>query len=139
MGTTLPELVGGFLLVTVIVSVGLPPMRSWGDRIAVSSAREEGIALFALARRTAPGSGGALIRIDPSSGAASVLVRGEPVREVNFPKRFGVEVDPGRDGVVELQYDALGLGRGASRTLLFRRGDAEAGVVVSSRGRVRRR
>ena len=38
-----------------------------------------------------------------------------------------------------LAYDALAVGRVASGTLTFRRGDAESSVVVSGYGRVRRR
>jgi len=39
----------------------------------------------------------------------------------------------------EIVYNALGLGRVASETLVFRRGDSAATLVVSSLGRVRRR
>ena len=38
----------------------------------------------------------------------------------------------------EIRFDALGLGQVASETLRFRRGGAEAGLVLSSYGRVRR-
>jgi hypothetical protein len=37
-----------------------------------------------------------------------------------------------------LRYDALGLGRVASQTLLFTRGRAEARLTVSAYGRIRR-
>ena len=51
-----------------------------------------------------------------------------------------LEVDllsPGR-AVTELPFDALGLGRGATRTFVVRRGDRQARLTTSSYGRVKR-
>ena len=50
-----------------------------------------------------------------------------------------VRVDTGRRDTLVLAFDALGLGRVASATIVFRRGAAERALVVSGYGRVRRR
>jgi hypothetical protein len=59
---------------------------------------------------------------------------------VALQEEYGVSLDLGGGRTdVELAYDALGLGRVASQTVVFRRGDATAELVVSGYGRLRRR
>jgi hypothetical protein len=60
--------------------------------------------------------------------------------EDRSPGEHGVEISvPGGAATATLTFDALGLGVVASRTLVFRRGDAEVRLVVSARGRGTRR
>ncbi len=139
-GATLPDLATAFLVVGVIAAMGMPVARSWADRTALTWAREEAVALFAQARREAVAHGGAILRFDGSQGTGALVLDGQVMRQVDFREGFGVEVDPGgSDGRAELQFDHLGLGQVASRTIRFQRGGEVRELLVSSYGRVRRR
>jgi hypothetical protein len=60
-------------------------------------------------------------------------------RLVRLEEDLGVHVLlSGNRSAVEIAFDALGLGRIASQTLRFRLESQEAGLTVSSFGRVRR-
>ena len=51
---------------------------------------------------------------------------------------YGVTLELGGSGEAQLAFDALGLGRRASRTVVLRRGAAEARVVIAAYGRALR-
>lgn len=120
------------------------------DRMAVTGAREAVVGLVARARSEALLRGGADVVVSEAPGRARVEVTeeearggGEPVRRVvarvDLAERFGIEVEvAGRAGRATLHFDGLGLGTMASRSFRFRRGGAEARLVVSGYGRVRR-
>lgn len=138
-GHTLLELATVLLLLGMAFSLLHPLARRSADRMAVTGARERVVGLLDRARAEARASGASDVEIRSEEGVV-LLLRGEsevarvPVGE------GGVRIDPGspRDTVV-VSFDALGLGRVASRTLTFRKGEAEASLVLSSLGRATRR
>jgi len=130
------EVVAALLLLSVALGVATPPMLRVLDDVATYSAREEVAGLIADARVRAIAQGGAVVTID-SFRAASHSGAGES-RSVHLHSDFGVRVNTGARGAVRLAYDALGLGRVASATLVFERGRSQRTLVVSAYGRVRR-
>lgn len=127
-------------LLGVLVGMGLPPLAALRDRMAVRGARESAVGLFAEARARALVAGEAVVLATESPPELRVRAPGEPTSAVELTSEYGVSLDiPGPPRRAALRFDALGIGRMASRTLLFRRGSAEAGLVVSAYGRVRRR
>jgi type II secretory pathway pseudopilin PulG len=138
-GHTLVELTFVLLLVGVAAASVAPTARQLQERAAVAAAREAVVGLLAEARSAAIETGGASVWIDADAGLAEALARGATLRRVALATDFGVTVALSGARRVELRYDALGLGRMASLTVVFRRGGAAAELVVSSYGRVRRR
>jgi len=149
-GHTLVELVFVLLLLGVTASTVAQSARRVRDRASVDAAREAVVGLLAEARAAAIEHGEATVRISGRPWLATVLTQGSTLRRVALTSDFGVELElggagqggasqTGADAEVELHYDALGLGRMAGQTLLFRRGAEEGSLVVSSYGRVRRR
>jgi prepilin-type N-terminal cleavage/methylation domain-containing protein len=139
-GYTLVELVFVLLLVGVATASAAPAARRQLDRAMVLGAREALVGLLAEARLAAVGSGGASVRVSATARTAEVLVGGVRRRSVLLGTDFGVTLTlSGSATEAELSYDALGLGRVASQTIGFRRGDQVAELVVSAYGRVRRR
>lgn len=139
-GHTLAELCATLLILTMGVSFLAPAARRLRDRMAVVAAREAVAGLVAEARVDALGRGGVVVIIRSRPGSAEVDAPGRPDRTIAIEGDLGVEVVLGRGRpVTELHYDALGLGQVASETVSFRRGTAEAALVVSGYGRVRRR
>lgn len=139
-GFTLLELSVVLAIVSVVLAAAAPRARNARDRIAVRGAREAAAALLARARARAVLRGGAEIEVDEESGRIVVRTDGLPSAELSLGREFGVTVElPGPSRAAVLRYDALGVGRLANRTVHFRRGEAEASLIVSSYGRVRRR
>jgi type II secretory pathway pseudopilin PulG len=138
-GHTLVELTFILLLMGVAVASVAPTARKARDRAAVAAAREAVVGLLAETRVAAIEAGGASAWIDSGSGLAEALARGTTLRRLSLTTDFGVRLElSGGQPRVELRYDALGLGRMTSITIVFSRGAAAAGLVVSSYGRVRR-
>jgi prepilin-type N-terminal cleavage/methylation domain-containing protein len=109
------------------------------DRAAVVSARERVAGLFAEARMAAMSWGGATVHVRADDGVAWFEAGGAVRRRLSLGEEPGVTVAlPRGRAASDLAYDALGIGRVASETLTFRRGDAETVLVVSGYGRVRR-
>jgi Tfp pilus assembly protein FimT len=139
-GHTLVELCAALLILTIGTSFLAPAARRLRDRMAVVAAREALAGLVADARVQALARGEAVLDVRADSGSAAVAVNGHATRTVALRRDLGVEVVlPGGRTAAELRYDALGLGEVASESVSFRRGSAEAGVVISAYGRVRRR
>jgi Tfp pilus assembly protein FimT len=138
-GYTILELITVMTLMGLVTAGLLPAARHQLDRMAVLGAREEVAGLFHRARFEAISRGGAhlLLTADPSS--AELSAEGEALARVGLRHEYGVvlTLSSGREEA-ELAFDALGLGRVASQTLRFTRGNAEAILVVSSLGRVSR-
>lgn len=108
--------------------------------MAVVAAREAVAGLVAEARAEAMARGSAVVVVETSPGSASLEAPGRPVRRIPVQADLGVEIALSRGrGAAELRYNVLGLGQVASETVSFRRGRAEAALVVSGYGRVRRR
>jgi type II secretory pathway pseudopilin PulG len=138
-GHTLIELAFVLLLVGVATASAAPSARRLTERTAVAAAREALVGLFTEARLAAVEEGGALVRIEASPWRAEVEARGKSARRVALETDFGVTVELGGGRTqVDLAYDALGLGRVASQTIILRKGDATAELIVSGYGRVRR-
>ncbi|HUF76737.1 MAG TPA: hypothetical protein VMM35_10695 [Longimicrobiales bacterium] len=138
-GHTLVELTFVLLLVGVAVSSVAPMARKARDRTAVVAAREMLVGLVTQARQAAIETGAAGVRIVQDGGVAEVVTAGGVLRRVALTSELGVTLELGGGrSEVELRYDALGLGRMASQTVVIRRAEAVAELVVSSYGRVRR-
>lgn len=139
-GFTLLELVVAVALAALVLGAGLPAARRSVDRMAVVGAREALVGMVVRARSEAVARGGAVLVLDAAGATARVEAAGEVVDALDVASAFGVHLDPGGTASeVRLAFDGLGIGRIASRTVKLRRGRAEAGIVVSSYGRVSRR
>jgi type II secretory pathway pseudopilin PulG len=139
-GYTLVELVFVLVLTGTTVAALAPMARRQRDRALVIGAREAVVGLLAEARTAAVESGGASVWITTTPARAEALVGTVALRAAALDVDFGVAVSlSGSAAEVELAYDALGVGRIASQTITFRRGEESAELVVSGYGRVRRR
>lgn len=137
-GTTLVELTTALILVGLLTSVALPVGRGLADRMAVVAAREAVAGLLAEARTRALAHGGATVTLAAAPFRVWYRAADEPGAPVHLERDLGVTVVVGRPLPHHIRFDGLGLGRVASTTLRFRRGGAEAGLALSSYGRVRR-
>ncbi|HUG41475.1 MAG TPA: hypothetical protein VMM12_13390 [Longimicrobiales bacterium] len=136
-GTSFLELIVVLALLGVLLGLTAPATLRWRDGLAVRAARDDLAAAFALARASAAASGGAVLVLDSGAAVFWVAAGGSEGRATDLAALYGVRID-GSGARIEFAYDALGIGRLASRTLRLRRGDAEAGLTVSAYGRVRR-
>ncbi|MBW3553408.1 MAG: hypothetical protein KY466_07860 [Gemmatimonadetes bacterium] len=137
-GTSFLELIVVLALLGLLLGIAAPPALRWRDVLAVRAARDELAAGVATARATATAAGGAALILDVSAGVFWITTAdGKAGLVTDVASRYGVRIE-GADGLVEIRYDAVGIGRLSNRTLRFRRGRAEAGLVVSAYGRVRR-
>lgn len=138
-GVTLAEIATVLVLAGVALGMALPLTSRALDRWAVRAARDEALALLHRARMEARLAGGARLEIRLEPAAMAVFTGDSLVAEWSGGAEGGVRIDlPGDRLRDELWFDALGLGVVTSRTLVFRRGPAEARLVISSRGRARR-
>ena len=136
-GTTFVELTLVLALLGILLGIVTPATQRWRDVLAVRAARDELAAGIAGARATAAAVGGAALILDRGSGIFWVATPAGAGPATDLRARYGVHIE-GPGGIVELQYDGLGIGRLANRSIRLRRGRAEAGVVISAYGRVRR-
>lgn len=137
-GATLLELATVLLLLGVALSVTLPPLSRERGRWAVDGARNAAVGMVARAREGALRAGGAELRAAAGEVRLSVEVDGDVVVSADLGREFGVELDLGGAEEAVLPFDGLGVGRAASRTFVFRRGDVAAKLTVSAYGRVKR-
>lgn len=139
-GHTLFELTAVLGLVAVTASALAPAARRYRDRSAVVAAREAVAGLVAGARVRAMSTGGAAVHFASDPWRAWTAVGDSVVARVALEAELGVVVElSGGRSATELPYDALGLGRVASESVVFRKGAAETALVISGYGRVRRR
>lgn len=141
-GFTVLELTVALTLISILIGLAAPLWRGATDRWAVRSVRDRAAVALHRTRTEARLWGGARLELDAAVGALR-LYRSHPdslVWEDRAPGEHRVAIDLPRGATsTTLDFDPLGLGIVASRTLMFRRGSAEARLVVSSRGRGRRR
>lgn len=141
-GTTLIEIVLALSLLALVAGIAVPPLRHGLDLLAVAAARESLAAAVARTRSVAAARGGAILVLHPASARYWIESQsGESVQPpVDLNTRYRVELSAGAEagGRIELRFDGLGLGRLANRTVTVRRGRSEAGITLSSYGRVRR-
>lgn len=140
-GTTLIELIFALAVLAILIGIGYPPLRRALDRMAVRAARDTLLAGVARTRVVAAGRGGAALVLEPASARFWIeSARGDTLAAVvDLRDRHGVRlaVDGAAAERVALRYDALGLGRIASRTVRLRRGGEEAGLTIAAYGRAR--
>jgi prepilin-type N-terminal cleavage/methylation domain-containing protein len=136
-GFSIVELCVALTLLGIGLSVSLPAARRQVDRMAVLAAREATVAHIERARREARLSGGARLELRRDRSRLWIESSGRSGDTLELESRFRVrmEVSPAS---ASIPFDALGLGRLASRSVGFVRGNARAGLIVSSYGRVRR-
>lgn len=141
-GTTLVELVLALSLFAIVAGIAVPPVRHALDLLAVAAARESLAAAVARTRSVAAASGGATLVLHPAGARYWIESHaGESVQPpVDLATRYQVGLSAGGqdNGRIELRFDGLGIGRLANRTVTVQRGRAEAGITLSSYGRVRR-
>ena len=135
-GFTLLELTFTVMLAAVALGLAAPIGSRALDGLAAGSARDTAMGFVHHTRIHARLHGGARLLILPDS--VIEVWAGDSLRARWVGHDSHVTVDPGRPDSVSLEWDALGVGRVANRTIRFRRGGAEAGLVISSTGRVRR-
>ena len=98
------------------------------------------VGLLSEARLAAIASGTARVTIAAAPWRVWSEVGDSLMTVAGLEMDFGVTVELSRGRLrTEIAYNALGLGRVASETLVFRRGDSVTTLVVSSLGRARRR
>ena len=139
-GFTLLELLTVLALLGLALGELLPAGKSLLERMAVVAAREAAVGIFHQVRAEAVTRGGARLLVESSPPLLRILsaTSSLPVGEVRVPEGVALQLSRDRPWV-ELQFEAMGLGRVASQTLVFRCGEARATLVVSSLGRVTRR
>jgi hypothetical protein len=137
---TVPELVVVLAVLAMAGTATLQAARRQVDRAAVRRAREELAALVIRARSEAMVQGGAVLTVDAAQRSGRVVAGDSLVTELRFGEDHAVAVELGGTAQrATLVFDELGLGRVASRTVVFRRGEERAALVVSAYGRVVRR
>lgn len=138
-GYTVPEIVVTLLIVGVVGTLAFPVVQRQIDLLATVSAREEVVALVHRARMEARIHGGAQVVI--GEGRDVLLFRSggeEPLGRVPLAER-GIDAQVlGPRSLVELNYGPLGVAGFAAASVVLRRRDAEARLVISGYGRVRR-
>ena len=139
-GHTLFELAAALLLISLGSATLLPLVSGARDRYAVVAGREALAGLFAVTRSEAVARGGATVRLqgDPWRGWVEAGDTVLPTVAVERDLGVALELPRGRRDV-QVRFDATGLGQVASLTVVIRKGRAEASLVVSGYGRVRRR
>jgi prepilin-type N-terminal cleavage/methylation domain-containing protein len=138
-GFTLLELITVITLLGLLLGRTLPAGRRLQDRMAVIGAREAVVGLFHRARSEAIARGGATLALTVEPSGVRLLTGTTTLEEEDLEGGYGVSLGLSRgrkEGT--LTFDALGLGRVSSLTLVFSRGDASAQLVISSYGRITR-
>lgn len=136
---SLTELLLALSISALLALIAAPSLRHARDVVNVRAARETTFALAARTRSVALERSGAALIIETDPPVVSIVDSdGRPVDTESlapFDVRLEVDGTAGRVGVV---YDSRGIGRMASSTLRIARGDARAGLTISSYGRIRR-
>lgn len=138
-GFTLLELMVVLGLLALLLAISAPRLVRWRDAAAVRAARDDVATSLARVRLAAVAAGGAALVLDPAGHRIwTRTATRDTAHLVDLRGRYGVALDVGADGPVELRFDGLGIGRIASRRIILRRREAEAGLTVSAYGRARR-
>jgi len=139
-GYTLIELLAVLTLFAVGASALAPTARRLADLAAVTTAREELVALLGEARVTAMKAGASTVTVVTEPPTARIESGGGSIHSfgVGATRPIVLSLSGGRDSV-SMRFDGLGLGRFANQTIELSRGGISTSVVISSYGRVRRR
>src|SRR4051812_33278162 len=139
-GTSLIEILLVLTIIGVLLFLGAAPYTNARDVMAVRAARDEIVAASARTRAFAVRHGGGTLGVDGAAGKLTISTRDGLVNESVQFGEIGVQVEvDGSHGATSasMQYDALGIGRLASRTITLSRGSASGGVTFSAYGRPR--
>jgi prepilin-type N-terminal cleavage/methylation domain-containing protein len=138
-GYSLVELCLVLALLALLAGMAGPPVRYALALVRVRAARDLVAGQLARTRSLALSRGGAGMVLDLSRAESWIEASdtATPVVAVADGRLVAIGVDGAAAGRVTIAYDALGLGRVASRTFRFRSGPAEARLTISSYGRVR--
>jgi prepilin-type N-terminal cleavage/methylation domain-containing protein len=135
-GFTLLELLFVLALTGLLSASLVSPARGLADRFAVVAARDGIAGMVARARSIAPYHWGSILHISEGPWRAWTEAGDSVIHRVDLESELGVTVTLSRErSATQMEFDALGLGRMAGETLVFRRGDAEAVLVISAYGR----
>jgi type II secretory pathway pseudopilin PulG len=139
-GYSIIELVFTLSVVGVLAGISVPAAVATRDRLSVRAARNALTGELARTRAAAIERGGAALEIDAAAGVLRVLtVDGDTIGDpLHLAQTHGVRLEIGGTvPLVAVRFDALGIGRLANRTVVLRRGGAEARIAVSAYGRWR--
>jgi hypothetical protein len=137
-GITLLEIILVLFLLGVAAQITFLPLRRQVDVLVLRAVREEVVAAFHRARMEARVHGAAsLLFVEGEDPLLQLPAGRSPFRVSLRDRGVDLEVSGGREEV-EIAYGPLGIASVASATLILRRRDAEAHLVVSGYGRVRR-
>jgi len=139
-GTTLADLIITLSILGIVLGIAAPRVATLRAHGAVRSARDAAAAAIERARSLSVARGNARVIIDPAAGTLTMESPvGVPVESpLRLAATYGVTVAAGASRAVAIDFNAMGLGVVASRTITITRGVARAGLSVSSWGRVRR-
>ncbi len=137
-GLTLPELILCLLLVGTATQTFIGPIRLQADALALRGIREEVVALVHRARMEARGHGDAAVVIEEGADPLLLVSGGRPPARVPLASR-GVRLEvTGARSSLTLRFGPLGVARFGSASVVLTKGGAQARLVVSSYGRIRR-
>jgi len=141
-GSSLTDLIVTLALLAIVLAIGAPRLQGARDAYATRAARDAAAAVVERARVLAAARGTARLIVEPAAGTLALESPvGAPARAtLAIHDAFGValSVDGHTVTRVTLDFNALGLGVVANRTLRFRRGGAESVLILSMHGRGRR-
>lgn len=140
-GITLADLIIAIAFVGIVLTIAAPRIVWLRSQGSVRSARDAAAAAIERGRSLAVSRGSARVRVEPGAGTlaieAPVGVGAGPV--LRLKEGWGVTLGVGGSAApAVIDFNAMGLGVVASRTITFTRGGATAGLAISSFGRVRR-
>lgn len=137
-GYTVIELLLVLMLGTLLLAITVAPVRHARSVLAVRAARSDIAALIAVTRSTAIMTGGATLVVDVSAGTAWIE-QGSGVRVgdiQHITARHRVALTASRP-VLNLRYDALGIGRMNNAVVHVTSGSVTGTVTISAYGRAR--
>jgi prepilin-type N-terminal cleavage/methylation domain-containing protein len=137
-GYTVIELLLVLMLGTLLLAITVAPVRHARDVFAVRAARSDIAALIAVTRSTAIMTGGATLVVDVSAGTAWIEqgsgVRVGDVQHITVRHRVALTASR---PVLNLRYDALGIGRMNNAVVHVTSGSVTGTVTISAYGRAR--
>lgn len=137
-GYSLIELIFVLMLSALLLGIAVAPIRHARNVLSVRAARSDIASLLAVTRSTAIMTGGAVLVVDVAGGAAW-MEQGAGVRigdVQHIAERHGVRLSAS-SGLLNIRYDALGIGRMSNATLRVNRGSVTGTLTISAYGRVR--
>jgi type II secretory pathway pseudopilin PulG len=138
-GTSLLELMLALVLIGTLTYLGTTSYASARNVFAVRAARDAVVAASARTRAFAIRHGGGTLQIDVPGRTLRITTRDGVIDETSAiasDLAVRIQLDGARSSG-SVPYDALGIGRIASRTITLTSGTVVGGVTFSSYGRPR--